>query len=265
MYWAKSADTRDFGHGRSEFPRTNRQCSPYHRRGEALPDPMPFPDVGRLWQTMIYFEAVPVVACIQRTLGLNPPPATVMPQGELIMDLTQPDTVALWGALDDVVMGGMSRSRLVPDPAGARFEGTVTTENNGGFASIRTRNLEPPLDVSAATGLVLRVRGDGKRYKFLLRDSSGWDSLAYSAQFDTQPATWITVKIPFADLVPVFRAKTVPNAPPINLRRVVSLQIMLSKFAYDGQRNPTFQPGDFRLQISTISTYREEPSPTLEK
>ena len=228
-----------------------------------LGSPMQFPDVGRLWQTVTYFEALPVVTCIQRTFGLNPPPATVMPQGELLMDLTQPAPVALWGALDDVVMGGMSRSNLVPDPAGARFEGMVTTENNGGFASIRTRNLQPPLNLADATGLALRVRGDGKRYKLLLRDSSSWDTLAYGAEFDTQPATWITVKIPFANLVPVFRAKTVPTAPPINLRQVVSLQIMLSKFAYDGQLNPTFQPGDFRLQISSISTYRDDPSPAL--
>ncbi len=218
---------------------------------------MQFPDVGRLWQTVTYFEALPVVACIQHTLGLNPPPATVFPQGEILMDLTQPASVQLWGALDDVVMGGMSRSELVFDPTGARFEGRVTTANNGGFASVRTRNLVPPLDLRGHTGLTLRVRGDGKRYKLLLRDQTSWDSLAYGAQFDTQPATWITVKIPFAGLVPVFRAKTVPSAPPIDLGQVVSLQLMLSKFAYDGQLNPTFQPGDFRLQISTIGTYRE--------
>ncbi|MEN9218151.1 MAG: CIA30 family protein [Gloeomargarita sp. DG_2_bins_126] len=218
---------------------------------------MQFPDVGRLWQTVTYFEAVPLVSCIQRTLGWNPPPATVMPQGELLFDLTQPAGVNLWGALDDVVMGGRSRSGLRADAAGARFEGLVTTENNGGFASIRTRNLEPPLDLSGATGLALRVRGDGKRYKLLLRDSHHWDSLAYGAQFDTQPATWITVKIPFADFVPVFRAKTVPDAPPLDRKQIVSFQLMLSKFAYDGQLNPTFQPGDFRLQIATISTYTE--------
>ncbi|WP_071454804.1 CIA30 family protein [Gloeomargarita lithophora] len=224
---------------------------------------MQFPDVGRLWQTVTYFEALPLVACLQRTLGHNPPPATVMPQGEIMMDLSQPTGVDLWGALDDVVMGGMSRSSLVADPAGARFEGMVTTQNNGGFASVRTRNLEPPLDLSGTTGLTLRVRGDGKRYKLLVRDSSSWDSLAYGAQFDTQPATWITVKIPFADLVPVFRAKTVPSAPPMVLTQVISLQLMLSKFAYDGQINPTFQPGDFRLQISTIGTYTDAPFPTL--
>jgi hypothetical protein len=218
---------------------------------------MQFPDVGRLWQTVTYFEALPLVACLQRTFGLNPPPATVMPQGEILMDLTQPANINLWGALDDVVMGGMSRSGLISDPSGARFEGMVTTENNGGFASVRTRNLTPPLDLSGATGLALRVRGDGKRYKLLLRDSHNWDSLAYGAQFDTHPATWITVKIPFATLVPVFRAKSVPTAPPIDLKQVVSLQLMLSKFAYDGQLNPTFQPGNFRLQISTIGTYTE--------
>ncbi|MCS7225694.1 MAG: CIA30 family protein [Gloeomargarita sp. SKYB31] len=215
------------------------------------------PDFGRWWQTATYFEAVPIVNCVQRLLGMHPPPATVTPQGEIIFDMTRPESVSVWGALDDVVMGGRSQSGLVPDPAGARFEGVVTTENNGGFASVRTRNLQPPLDLRGHTGLVLRVRGDGKRYKFLVRDDANWDSLAYSAQFDTQPATWITVKLPFSDLVPVFRAKTVPNAPPLDLSRIVSLQIMLSKFAYDGQRNPTFVPGPFRLQIASIGTYRE--------
>ncbi len=32
------------------------------------------------------------------------------------------------------------------------FAGSVTTANNGGFASVRTRNLEPPLDLSGGRG-----------------------------------------------------------------------------------------------------------------
>lgn len=32
------------------------------------------------------------------------------------------------------------------------FAGSVTTANNGGFASVRTRNLEPPLDLSGGVG-----------------------------------------------------------------------------------------------------------------
>ncbi|XP_042515344.1 uncharacterized protein LOC122089711 [Macadamia integrifolia] len=51
-----------------------------------------------------------------------------------------------WGALDDVVMGGVSRSTFQVDPTGGEnggptglFKGVVSTANNGGFTSIRTR------------------------------------------------------------------------------------------------------------------------------
>lgn len=33
------------------------------------------------------------------------------------------------------------------------FAGTVRTENNGGFVSIRTRDYDPPFDLSASDGL----------------------------------------------------------------------------------------------------------------
>ena len=43
-------------------------------------------------------------------------------------------------AIDDRVMGGISRSRLRYDPAGhAVFEGLVSLEHHGGFASVRSR------------------------------------------------------------------------------------------------------------------------------
>ena len=35
------------------------------------------------------------------------------------------------------------------------------TENNGGFASVRTRNIEPAADLAAYEGLALRVRMHG--------------------------------------------------------------------------------------------------------
>lgn len=59
------------------------------------------------------------------------------------------------------------------------FTGVVRTENNGGFASVRTRNFEPPLDLSPYEGLRLRVKGTGSRFKLILRTDSNWDSIAY--------------------------------------------------------------------------------------
>lgn len=41
----------------------------------------------------------------------------------------------------------------------------VSEGGGGGFASIRTKNFDPPLELGAYEGLELRLRGDGQRYK----------------------------------------------------------------------------------------------------
>ena len=57
----------------------------------------------------------------------------------VLFDFSDPAPVDAWAAIDDRVMGGISRSRLRHDRAGhAVFEGTVCLERNGGFASVRS-------------------------------------------------------------------------------------------------------------------------------
>ena len=56
----------------------------------------------------------------------------------------------------------------------------VTTANNGGFASVRTKNYEPQLDWGAYEGVELRLRGNGLRYKVTLRTDAAWDSVGYN-------------------------------------------------------------------------------------
>lgn len=165
------------------------------------------------------------------------------------------DVQAIWGALDDVVMGGVSESGMRKIDGAALFTGNVSTANSGGFASVRTRNFEPPFDLSDWDGIRLRVKGDGNRYKFILRNSSGWDSVAYYYSFDTVANEWITVDVPFGQFIPTFRARTVDNAPPLNPAQICSLQFMLSKFEHDGGLNPHFIPGEFQLAIAQISAY----------
>jgi hypothetical protein len=152
-------------------------------------------------------------------------------------------------------MGGISESALQAESGAALFTGNVSTANSGGFASVRTRNFEPPLNLSSYSGLELQVKGDGQRYKFLIRDQDSWDSVAYSSSFDTVANEWITVRIPFAEAVPVFRAKTMSTASGLNPAQIRALQLMLSKFEYDGALNPHFKPGEFRLLIQAIAVY----------
>lgn len=176
---------------------------------------------------------------------------------EIIFDFTNPnaDLKNIWGAVDDVVMGGVSQSdiNLVEDTA--LFAGNVSTQNSGGFGSVRTRNFDPPFNLAGYEGVELRVRGDGKRYKFLIRTETKWDGIGYSYSFDTISNSWINIRIPFAELIPVFRAKTLKDSLPIDTSKICSFQLMLSKFEYDGELNPKFSPGGFALQVESIKAY----------
>jgi hypothetical protein len=182
-----------------------------------------------------------------------------------LFDFTQPnvDLHATWGAVDDVVMGGVSESGIRLMSGYALFSGNVSIDNSGGFASVRTRNFDPSLDLSNYHGIELRIKGDGQRYKIFVRTEATWDGVGYAYSFDTKPDEWMTVRVPFRDLVPIFRAKTVKDAQPIDLSQIRSFQLMLSKFEYDRQLNPHFNPGLFSLQIESISAYDGRVTPQL--
>jgi Complex I intermediate-associated protein 30 (CIA30) len=217
-------------------------------------------DLNRFVQTLTYFETIPVVSWLQKIMFGSTPLPPPQPQAGIIFDFSQISQkgnaaiAQIWGALDDVVMGGVSASGFQLRDGEAVFTGIVSTDNSGGFASIRTRNFEPPLDLANCSGLELHIKGDGQRYKFLIRDEDSWDSLAYAYSFDTVPNQWLSVRIPFNLMVPVFRAKTVNNGQGLNASRIRSLQLMLSKFEYNGALNPHFQPGEFQLAIRSIRT-----------
>ncbi|MEG3437540.1 CIA30 family protein [Pannus brasiliensis CCIBt3594] len=165
------------------------------------------------------------------------------------------DIREIWGAIDDVVMGGVSESNIRLTGDRALFTGYVSTENNGGFASVRTRDFSPPLDLSDYEGIELRVTGDGKRYKFIARREGRWDGVGYCYSFDTLDRISATIRVPFSELIPVVRAKTVRDGQPFRADRVFSLQLMQSKFEYDGALNPRFSPGSFALEIEWIKAY----------
>lgn len=137
-----------------------------------------------------------------------------------------PGSVSGWSPVDDVVMGGASRSRLRFDPAGhAVFEGEVSLENNGGFASVRAA----PGDfaVPGARAYLLSVRGDGKRYKFTLRTDDGFDGVNYQAQFEPPAGRWAELRLALKEFRASFRGRPL-QAPPLDPGRVRQLGLMIS-------------------------------------
>eukprot|EP01025_Chloroclados_australasicus_P025138 TRINITY_DN2511_c1_g1_i2.p1 TRINITY_DN2511_c1_g1~~TRINITY_DN2511_c1_g1_i2.p1 ORF type:complete len:618 (+),score=72.12 TRINITY_DN2511_c1_g1_i2:78-1856(+) len=171
-----------------------------------------------------------------------------------------------WGPLDDVVMGGVSESGIRKGSTlgenaepGFLFSGVVSTDNSGGFASVRSKNFDPVMNLSQYEGLELRLKGDGNRYKIVIRDSQQWDTVGYTKSFDTVKDEWQSIKIPFGECVPVFRAKTVKDGKKLNASQIHSLQLMLSNFEYDAELNPNFTEGPFALPVQYIRSYTSKP------
>lgn len=161
--------------------------------------------------------------------------------GPRLFDFSSKGTAENWYAINDGVMGGVSSGRITgTDEGTVMFEGQVSLENNGGFASVRSR--PRPLDLTGYDGLRLRVRGDGNRYKINFKTAESFDGLLYRAVFHTQPGRWQTIEIPFSEFEPTYKGRVVDNAPAADLSRVRSLGMMISDK----------QAGPFAIEIDWI-------------
>lgn len=144
-----------------------------------------------------------------------------------------------WRTINDTVMGGVSESRFVATADGAAFEGTVSLDRGGGFASVRAPDGD--YDLGGGSGLRLDVRGDGKTYKLTLYTHPG-GRVSYRAPFTPPDGSWTTVDVPFDALTPYMRGRHVPDAPPFDAAAVRTLGFLIG----DAQAGP------FRLSLRRI-------------
>ena len=150
-----------------------------------------------------------------------------------------------WEVVNDDVMGGVSTSQFQVLTNGcAVFSGTVRLENNGGFASVRSAPVRD--DLAGHTAFVLRVRGDGRRYKFSVRTGAGFDTPLYQSSFMTKPGEWEEHRLAFSDFAPTFRGRVLKDVPPLNPAKVNSVGFNISDK----------QAGPFRLEIDWIKASR---------
>ena len=167
----------------------------------------------------------------------------------IIVKFSSPEESARWEIINDGVMGGLSRSKMeITGNKTAIFQGEVSLENGGGFASVRT--FPQDFHLEGYTGLMLIVKGDGKTYRFRLRTDDTHEGIAYQAGFDTVPGEWITLYLPFDEFMPFFRGRVVEEAPYLDMSRIRRIGFMIA----EGQEGP------FRLEIKEIAAYGEEYS-----
>jgi hypothetical protein len=143
-----------------------------------------------------------------------------------------------WRAINDGVMGGVSSGEMIKTEDGLRFQGYLSLDNNGGFASVR-RLLD--FSLTDAEGIRLLVRGDGRTFQMRIRQDESYDNVAWRAEFATN-GKWQTIELLFEDFDPVWRGRSVKDAGPVHAQKVRQIGFLLA----DGKQKA------FRLDIGAI-------------
>jgi len=163
---------------------------------------------------------------------------------KVVADFSDPAEIQRWRSVNDGVMGGVSSGAIAAGSDGtAVFEGVISLENNGGFASVRTAPRDFALD--GFDGLLVRVNGDGKGYKLTARTDNAFDTVMYQAAFETDDGQWREIRIPFSDFTPTYHGRVLSDRAPLQGANVRGIGLLIS----DKQEGP------FRLEIAFIKAY----------
>lgn len=115
-----------------------------------------------------------------------------------VLDLSVENERSKWRAVNDGVMGGLSRGVILETPDGIRFEGRISLENNGGFASLRRPMSKA--DLSEYKGVIITYKCPDVKTAFCIDPNPVWYQPNYRTAL--KPAEeWTAVKVPFKDFV----------------------------------------------------------------
>ena len=151
-----------------------------------------------------------------------------------------------WYVQNDNVMGGKSEGGFDIAQGELFFSGNTNTDG-GGFSSIRTRSLT--LDLSAYTGIRVKVKADGRRYTWGVQTDARWRGrrVNYWADFETMVGETETIDIPFTKFFPQFRGFKL-DGPEIDTSQI-------NEFAlYQNDKTD----GPFAMNLISVEAYREE-------
>lgn len=155
-----------------------------------------------------------------------------------------PEAAKPWQTVNDGVMGGRSVGRFkVNADKKMEFSGTLSLENNGGFASVRARGTA--LSMEKDDVIVARVRGDGREYNFNLYAENNLGGYSYRQSFQTKRGEWTEVELPLSECVATWRGRTYPNEK-LDPSKVTGLGFLL------GDK----KAGSFKLEVDWIKIGR---------
>jgi monofunctional biosynthetic peptidoglycan transglycosylase len=159
-----------------------------------------------------------------------------------LIDFQQEDEAPRWRAINDDVMGGVSRGEMRGEVKIGVFSGELSLEHGGGFASVRR---EPEaFKLGAHAGLMLHVRGDGRRYQLRLYNNQLFDGAAYRALLQPPAGEWQRIALPWHEFEAVFRGRRLADAPPLDPDAIQQVGLLIADK----------QPGPYRLEVAWLGT-----------
>lgn len=149
----------------------------------------------------------------------------------------------VWIAQNDNVMGGISKGDAVIRDGLLHFTGSLSFENNGGFAQVKIRDLH--YDLAGKKGMRIKVMGDGRTYQLRISTNARHrgSRIAYSVELPTRAGEWSEVVVSFADLKPSYRGNQL-DGPPADLSQVEEMSLLI------GDK----REGPFSLKVDWIKT-----------
>ena len=158
-----------------------------------------------------------------------------------LVDFGKKEQASGWNAVNDGVMGGRSVGKLKTTDGGTmRFYGMLSLENNGGFASVRSGQLN--IEMQPEDGFRVRLKGDGRTYIFNLYPKTRRMAFSYRAALPTVAGEWTEVVVPLKSFTPTSFGRRVQNNRPLAPDQISRIGFMLSDK----------KPGSFALDIEWV-------------
>ncbi len=166
-------------------------------------------------------------------------------ESHVLFDFQKAEAAKDWQTINDDVMGGVSEGHFqITENGTLEFFGTLSLENNGGFASVRTtaRNL----GLQEGDALLVRLRGDGREYSMNVYVSTPLVAFSYRAAIETQRDEWLEIELPLEECVATRFGKLLPDAPPVDPKEINGLGFLL------GDK----KSGPFQVEVDWIRVVR---------
>ena len=141
-----------------------------------------------------------------------------------------------WEIVNDNVMGGVSTGDFMTQNNELIFFGKLSSKFNGGFASIRTREI---IQLNNSKKINLKVIGDGNTYQIRIKDNSS-NYYSYQQEFETNGLEQ-EITLSLSEFKPIYRG-TYLSTENFDKKLISELSFMIVS-----KKEP-----DFKLRIIEI-------------